>query len=222
MSHALFALLLPACTAAGSTAPEAPAASEPTASARWSFDDAPTGAPPPGFEIAQTGNGAPGRWEILEEPERPGNRLLAQVDTGGEDDRFPLAVATGSTFRDLRLSVRCRMVSGTVDQACGLVFRYRDAENYYVTRANALEGNVRFYKVEGGKRRQLASWSGEVAPGRWHDYRVTVQGDHVQVFFDGAVVLDARDATFPDAGRVGLWTKADSVTWFDDLTVEAP
>jgi hypothetical protein len=61
-----------------------------------------------------------------------------------------------------------------------------------------------------------------VAPGRWHDYRVTVQGDHVQVFFDGAVVLDARDATFPDAGRVGLWTKADSVTWFDDLTVEAP
>ena len=223
MFLSLVPLLLPACTgASGGVATTAPPPAAAPVSARWTFDADPPGGSPQGFEFAQTGGGPSGRWEILDDPAKPGNRVLAQVDTTREDDRFPLAVASVGAFRDLRLAVRCEMIGGEVDQACGLVFRYRDSGNYYVTRANALEGNVRLYTVRGGKRRQIASWSGDVAPGRWHDYAVTVQGEQIRVSWDGATVIDVRDTVFPDAGRVGLWTKADSVTWFDDLAVEAP
>jgi len=121
---------------------------------------------------------------------------------------------------DLRLSVMCKTVSGVVDQACGLVFRYRDENNYYITRANALEENVRFYKVANGNRQQLASWRGSVTSGMWHELRAQAKGNHFTTFWDGEQVIDAHDNTFPEAGRVGVWTKADAVTYFDDLRVE--
>ena len=94
----------------------------------------------------------------------------------------------------------------------------KDADNYYVTRANALENNVRLYKVVKGDRRQFASWSGPVATGVWHELAIEQSGDHVQVFFDGKQVMDEHDQTFPDAGKFGVWTKADSIIAFDDLT----
>jgi hypothetical protein len=148
-----------------------------------------------------------------------GNNALVQLDDDPTPDRYPLAVADEPVLRDLELSVRCRPFAGRVDQACGLVFRYRDERNYYVTRANALEGNVRFYYVRDGKRQQLASWSGEVPADRWSELRAEARGDHVVVHWNGRKVIDARDTTFLEAGRVGLWTKADSVTAFDDLVV---
>ncbi len=151
-------------------------------------------------------------------PSRP--NVLAQLDADDTDVRFPVAVADVPSLRDLRFSVRCKPVSGRVDQACGLVFRYRDENNYFITRSNPLENNIRLYTVKDGKRRQLASWSGTVTAGAWHEYIVEVRGDHIQVWWDGAEVLDHRDSTFMEAGRVGLWTKADSVTYFDDLRVE--
>jgi len=95
-----------------------------------------------------------------------------------------------------------------------------DANNYFLTRANALEDNVRFYFVKNGRRQQVASFSGKVATNAWHELRATMRGDHVEIFWDGAKVIDARDATFPDAGKIGVWTKADSVTYFDDVTVK--
>ena len=131
-----------------------------------------------------------------------------------------MAVANQPLLADLRLSVKCKPMSGEVDQACGLVFRYQDKNNYYLTRANALEQNVRFYTVVNGNRQQLASWDGPVTSGSWHELRVEVHGDHCQVFWDGQKAIDTHDKTFPNAGRVGLWTKADSVTYFDDLSVE--
>lgn len=106
-----------------------------------------------------------------------------------------------------------------MDQACGLVFRYRDENNYYVTRANALEDNVRLYYVANGKRYQFASWSGRVSSGSWHELRADAKGDHFEVYWDGQKVIDAQDPTFQQPGKVGVWTKSDSVTYFDDLTV---
>jgi hypothetical protein len=148
--------------------------------------------------------------------------VLAQLDADGTDHRFPVAVVDGTSFKDVKLSVSCKPVSGAVDQACGLVWRYKDANNYYLTRANALEDNVRLYHVKDGNRVQLASWGGKVASKTWHKLAVEARGDRFVVTFDGKQILDARDATFADAGKVGVWTKADSVTQFDDLTASAP
>ncbi len=135
---------------------------------------------------------------------------------------FPIAVLDAPVLRDVRVIARCKMVSGSVDQACGLVARYRDENNYYITRANALEDNIRLYTIRDGQRRQLASWSGRVTPNAWHEYRLEVRGDHLEVFWNGQRVLDHHDATFAEPGRAGVWTKADSVTYFDDLRAEAP
>jgi hypothetical protein len=143
--------------------------------------------------------------------------VLAQTDAHDTDYRFPIAY-TGPALRDLHLSVKCKPVSGRVDQGCGLVFRLQDADNYYVTRANALENNVRLYHVVKGKRVQFAGWNGKVTNGFWHELAVDAQGEHFQVFYDGNRVIDAHDKTFSQAGMFGLWTKADSVIYFDDLT----
>jgi len=184
------------------------------------FDEDAANAPPPGFLFARTGVGAPGQWVVRAESGAPsGANVLAQLDADRTDERFPLAVLETPSVRDVRVSVQCQMVSGEVDQACGLVARYRDEDNYYVTRANAIENNIRLYYVRNGRRQQIATWSGAVTANTWHAYRFEVQGDHLRVFWDDQLVIDHRDATFVDTGRVGLWTKADSVTYFDELRI---
>lgn len=186
--------------------------------ARWTFDDAKPGEPPAGFLFGRTGDGTLGRWIVRtsqDAPSRP--NVLVQADSDRTSDRFPIAVVDASSLRDLALSVRCKPVSGTVDQACGLVFRYRDENNYYVTRANALEGNVRLYFVKNGKRREIASWSGEVRRGAWHTLGVEATNDQLDVIWNGRRVISKRDDTFKEAGRLGLWLKADSFTEYDDL-----
>jgi hypothetical protein len=131
-----------------------------------------------------------------------------------------MAVADAPTSKDVRTSVRCRPVSGRVDQACGLVVRYRDPDNYYIARANPLEKNVRLYAVQGGRRRQLESWSGEVPSGAWSTLGLEAKGDRLVVLWNERQIIETNDSTFAEPGRVGLWTKADSVTWFDDLVAE--
>lgn len=188
---------------------------------RWNFENGVANQPPAEFTLSRTGEGRQGNWVIQKESQAPsGSYVLAQVDTDNTSYRFPVAVANEPVVRDLRVSVRCKPVSGKVDQACGLVFRYRDENNYYVARANGLEDNVRFYYVAAGKRHQLANWSGKVTNGVWHSLSVDAKGDRFQVFWNNQKVIEARDATFGEPGKVGLWTKADSVTYFDDLIVE--
>ena len=182
------------------------------------FDSDSAGKPPSNFEFGRTGSGAPGVWVVQAESDAPsGPNVLAQTSTDKTDYRFPVAF-TGPPMKNLRLSVKCKPVSGRVDQACGLIFRVKDADNYYLTRANALEDNVSLYHVVAGKRVQFATWKGAVKSGAWHELAVEADADHFQVFFDGRKVIDARDATFGEAGKFGVWTKADSVTYFDDLT----
>lgn len=182
------------------------------------FDTSGAEQAPVGFEFGRTGNGAAGKWVVQAAADAPSKpNVLAQTDADDTDYRFPVAF-TGPALKDLHLSVKCKPVSGRVDQGCGLVFRLKDADNYYVTRANALEDNVRLYHVIKGKRVQFASWNGKVKSGMWHELAVDAQDDHFQVSFDGTKVIDAHDKTFAEAGKFGLWTKADSVIYFDDLT----
>ncbi len=188
---------------------------------RWDFEESREGSAPSGFSFARTGSGRLGQWLINMQPDATsGTHVLAQVDPDPTDFRFPMAVADEPLLADLRFSVRCKPVSGNVDQACGLVLRYQDEHNYYVTRANALEQNVRLYKVVKGQRQQFASWNGSVTGGTWHELGVEAKGDHFTVSWNGQRVIDAHDQTFSRPGKVGLWTKADSITYFDDLRVE--
>lgn len=183
------------------------------------FDHDAVGAAPAGFDFARTGTGAPGSWVVRADKASPTNHLLVQENADPTDYRFPLAIVRDGRYRDVTLTVRARPISGRVDQGFGLVWRYRDADNYYVTRCNADEDNCTIYHVVDGRRRAFLNEGIKVPTNAWHTLKVDARGDHFVVWFDGTRVLDAHDATFKEAGRVGLWTKADSVIQFDDLTI---
>ena len=191
------------------------------------FDDQTVGAAPAGFSVALTGRGKPPKWEVQKAPDgKPGN-VVVQISAETADYRFPLLVYDKATATDLDLSVKFRTLRGSVDQAAGLAWRYRDANNYYIVRANALEDNVVLYKVENGRRIDLplkgkGKTYGAKAPvlkSAWNILSVTVRGDTFAVSLNGASLYEVEDKTFPAAGKIGLWTKADSVTMFDDLTI---
>ena len=224
MTHATFrrsalaglALLAAACCA-GFGATAAAQAPQPART----FEDAVAGAPPPGFSFALTGGGGPVRWVVLEDPSSPaGPKVLAETSRDRTDDRFPLAILEGVTARDVAVSVRFKPVSGTVDQAAGLVVRLRDARNYYIARANALEGNVRLYRVVDGRRIQFAGVDARIPRDRWQALGLRIEGDRLAVSLDSRELFTATDRTFREPGRVGLWTKADSLTHFDALEVQ--
>lgn len=202
------------------TAPLA-AAAQPLPSPRpINFETDAIGAAPAGFEFARTGNGTEGKWVVQEDKDRPGNHILAQTSADPTDYRFPLAIVKDGSWKDVTLTVRARAISGKVDQGFGLVWRYRDAGNYYVARCNADEDNCTIYHVVKGSRRSFQNKGVKVATNAWHTLKVEATGDHFAVVFDGQKVLDAKDETFKEAGKVGLWTKADSVIQFDDLMIE--
>jgi hypothetical protein len=190
-----------------------------SATRSWSFDKDKVDEAPASFEFLASA-GKPGKWVVKADPAAPSApNVLAQLDTDKTDARFLTAVLAEPTLRDGRVSVRCRPVSGKVDQACGLVARFKDAKNYYVARANALEKNVNLYVVKDGKRTLIGGTTGSAFGDGWHELRLEAKSEHFEVFWDGARVYAGDDKTFPDAGRVGLWTKADSVTYFDELAV---
>lgn len=212
----------PAVTASALQPPRAEVPISRASANRWDFDSDELDRPPAGFSFARTGGGKLGHWVVqrAEDAPTPPN-VLAQLDADPTDARFPIALADESNFRDLRLAVSCKPISGKIDEACGLIWRVTDANNYYLVRANALEDNVRLYFVKAGSRVQFASWSGRVRANAWHRLVVEARADRFVVTFDGAKVLDARDATFSSAGKVGTWTKADSITLFDSLEASA-
>ena len=196
-----------------------------------SFESATIGALPDGFSAALTGGGGAAVWEIGEDPSSPaGPKVLVQTSQDETRKRYPLCIYERFSARDVDLRVRFKPIAGKVDQAAGLVFRYRDPAHYYIVRANALEGNVVLYKVERGERSDLKpvgaglgayGKEARVRSGAWQQLRVEVRGDLFRVSLDGSHLFDVRDATFAGPGKVGLWTKADSVTAFDELAVEA-
>jgi 3-keto-disaccharide hydrolase len=184
------------------------------------FESDTVGSPPAGFEFGRTGSGAEGKWVVRIEKGADKNHVLLQESADPTDYRFPVAVLKEGSYTDVTLSVRARPLSGEVDQGFGLVWRYTDANNYYITRCNADEDNCTIYHTVKGSRRAFLNHAVKVAKNTWHTLKVEATGDHFLVWYDGNKVLDAKDETFKNAGKVGLWTKADSVIEFDDFTVE--
>jgi hypothetical protein len=182
------------------------------------FEKDEAGKAPKDFSYALTGQGKPGVWALRKDDVAHGN-VLVQTDADTTDYRFPVAVYNDFTGTDVSLSVQFKPLSGKGDQGAGLVWRYRDQNNYYVTRCNALEDNCTIYHVVNGRRQAFMNHRVKVATNAWHTLEVNVTGDHFVVTYDGQKVLDAKDGTFKGAGRVGLWTKADSVIAFDDLSI---
>ena len=196
----------------------------------YAFDNDAAGKIAARFHCALTGSGENCEWIVKADSTAPSQpNVLAQISADGAGYRFPLAIADEGSFQDLEMSVKFKPVSGSGDQAAGLVWRLKDANNYYIVRANALEDNVVLYKVENGERTDLPL-KGEgrtygkkvkVPSGQWGSLGVTAQGKQFTVYFNGEKLYEVEDETFKDAGKVGLWTKADSVTYFDDLRVTA-
>ena len=207
------------------TAPSTANASSvvPSERAVYNFDSDAAGKAPAHFSFARTGQGAEGTWVVKEDPSAPSKpNVLAQTSTDKTDYRFPLAIVDDSNYQDVAVSVKFKAVAGTVDEAGGIVFRYQDPGNYYIARANALEDNYRLYHVVTGRRVQFAGSNFTVTPNEWHTIRAVAVGDQFRCYYDGQLKFSATDKTFSGPGKVGLWTKADSVTHFDDLEIAAP
>lgn len=174
---------------------------------------------PNGFSIARTGEGAPATWMTIADPTASGGYVLAQTSADPTDHRFPLAIYEKLSAADVDVTVRFKAMAGNTDRAAGIAIRLTDPDNYYVVRANALEDNVNFYRVVKASRREIHGVSAKVTANVWHTLGIRAEGDKFTVFFDGAVLFTATDRTFANAGKVALWTKADSVTRFDALSI---
>ena len=165
---------------------------------------------------------------MVADPTAPSNpNVLAQLSDDATNYRFPLAIVEKANYRDVVLSVRFKAISGIRDQGAGLVWRFRDANNYYIVRANALENNVVLYKVQEGKRISLVpkgtpektyGVKTNVPGNAWNQLSVEVKGNLSTVSLNGQKLFEVEDNTFTEAGKIGLWTKADSVIYFDDFT----
>ena len=220
MSHAIPRRLLLRAAATAATLGVASPGTAADPPLRLDFEDTPAGSLPRGFTIGLTGSGAPPAWRVVEDPSAPaGTKVLAQTSADRTDYRFPLAMLDVAQPADVDVSVMFKPVAGEVDRAAGIAVRLSDRNNYYVVRANALEDNVRLYRVVSGQRSQFAGASAKVPSGVWHELRLRVEGDRFEVFLGGRSLYTARDTAIAGPGRVALWTKADSVTYFDDLVV---
>ncbi len=159
-----------------------------------------------------------GTWAVRAEPDAP-SQPNAVCQTGTAE--FPAMSLSDGAFGDTMLSARVKPISGRTDQAAGLIFRIQDKNNYYILRANALENNVNLYKYAGGRRSGIKEASATVTKGTWQDLRAEAVGNHLRGFLNGKLVVEATDDSYKSGG-VGLWTKADSVTCFDDVEVGLP
>ena len=189
------------------------------------FDDAKAGLLPANWLGTQTGSGT-AHWSVEQDDSAPSKpNVLKQ---SGEA-QYPICLKTDSRLKDGFVEVKFKPLSGKEDQAGGVIWRCQDADNYYIARANALEDNVVLYRTVNGKRSSLEivgrtggyGVKEKVASGQWHTLRVEFAGNMFTVIFNGRKLFDVEDETFKDAGKVGLWTKADSVTLFDDFSYGA-
>src|SRR5262249_2065834 len=155
------------------------------------------------------------RWAVVEDASASQRRAIAQISTDRTDYRFPLAVYQPFSGVNQQVTLRFKAVAGTVDQAGGIAIRLTTPDDYYVGRANALEDNVRFYRLVKGRREQLAGANAKVLAKEWHTLALRAEGSRFAIAFDGKELFTATDTTFADPGKVALWTKADSVTHFD-------
>ena len=185
------------------------------------FADAAIGSKSKDFAYDLTGGGPAANWEIVADSTANGGKALAETSKDTTDYRFPLAIYTPAVLANVEVTVRFKPVAGSVDQAGGVVVRFADPNNYYVARANALEDNIRFYRVVNGRRQELKGFNGKVKSGEWRTLTLRAEGEKFTVSSDGQQLFTVSDKTFPGAGKVGFWTKADSITYFDKIEINA-
>ena len=187
----------------------------------FSKDD--LGKVPTGWKADKTGSGEGSVWKVVADNTAPSKRGFVLAQTAeGPNPLFNLCVQDNSSFKDGEISVAFKAVKGAKDQGGGIVWRYQDANNYYIARMNPLEDNYRLYKVVDGKRMQLATKEDlKVEVGSWHTLTIKMIGDQIECTLDGKKHLEAKDGTFQKAGKIGLWTKADAQTHFDELKISA-
>jgi hypothetical protein len=200
---------------------------------RFDFAEAEVGKSPAGFTNMLAGSGQPGEWQVLlaevpplmapltpQAPSIARKPVLAQVSKDTKDERFPLLVYEKETFGDFTLRTRIKMVGGEVEQMAGIAFRLRDAENFYVIRASALGQNVRFYKfVEGGRSVPIGP-EVKIKAGEWHELMIRCTGTEIRCELDGQLVLPPLNDQSFRSGRIGFFTKSDSVSYFADTVIE--
>jgi len=206
----------PPAESAASAQPPSTESQTPGSSRRWTFDEIEAGKLPDGFSAPA------GTWRVETlQGASSGSRVLVQT-ASNRSPVFNVTLVEDSPHADVDISVRLRAREGRIDQGGGVVWRAKDARNYYIARFNPLEDNYRVYVVKNGRRRQLDSADVKLDHRAWHTLRVTMRGDHIECFLNGDKHLDVRDDTFTGAGMIGLWTKADAVTEFDDLSLTVP
>ena len=218
MSAGVFGALVVAATACQGQAASIPSTPPLTTAAltpasKWSFDADPVGGLPAGAETFS------GTWTVRAETDAP-SPPNALCQTGNAD--FPALMLDARPYTDVVMVAKFKPISGSVDRAAGLIPRIADKGNYYILRANALEGNVNLYKYVDGRRSSLRNGQASVATGQWQELRLEVRGDTLRGFLNGQPVTQVNDGTFGGPGGVGLWTKADSQTCFDDVEVSVP
>ncbi|HTX21225.1 MAG TPA: family 16 glycoside hydrolase [Candidatus Aquilonibacter sp.] len=200
---------------------------------KFDFDDFPAGQTPSGFHSALAGGGQPGDWKIIMDavpsaftpltPQAPAvmrQGVLAQLSQDPTDNRFPMLIYNGETFKDFTLATRFKIVSGVAEQMAGIVFRYQNESNFYVFRASALGHNLRFYKVVNG---QFADPSApldmNISTNVWHTLTVQCEGDQINCSLDDTTLPAIETPnTFPE-GKIGFWTMSDAVTYFGNTTI---
>jgi hypothetical protein len=199
----------------------------------FNFGDYAIGTVLTNFDSVVAGEGQPGQWSIVGDqvpsafgsfgtnaPTMNQSSVLAQTSTDMMDEHFPILVYTGDIFRNFKLSTRFKIVSGVTEQMAGIVFRYQNASNFYVLRASALGHNVRFYKMVDGVRSAPIGPEMDVAAGTWHSLQVECRGNEIDCGLDGKPLMPPlQDNSFPE-GKIGFWTKSDSVTHFRDADLD--
>ncbi|MEW6454849.1 MAG: hypothetical protein AB1490_29705 [Pseudomonadota bacterium] len=184
------------------------------------IDKANAGAPPADFDSWRTGQGGPAQWTVVADTTATNGAAIEQTSTDKTDYRFPLAIYKPVSARNVEVTLRFKPIAGTVDRAGGIAVRLTDPDNYYVVRANALEDNVRFYRMVQGRREQLEGANIKVTANEWHTLSIKAEGERFTISYDGKELFMAMDRTFDVAGKMALWTKADSVTRFDRIEIK--
>jgi hypothetical protein len=178
----------------------------------WNFDSDKPGPITKGF------TNVTGKWEVVADDTAPSKPNVLAQSAKSSGSTFNMTLVNDTAYKDVDITVAMKAISGVADQGGGIVWRAKDEKNYYIARYNPLEDNYRLYLVVNGSRSELKSADIPSTPG-WHTLRVAMAGDHIQCWYDGRKYLDVNDPTFKDAGKIGLWTKSDARTYFDDLTV---
>ncbi len=188
----------------------------------WAFDEEKPDAVATGFDPVQTGEKVdpPATWAVVAAGDAPSPpNVFGVTKTTGVNKTFNTALVPGTSYQDFEIAVMLKPTSGENNQGGGVMFRAKGVEDHYIARWNPVENNFRIYALLGGARVDIAAAPLELDPKVWHQLRVTVIGDRIECFVDDKPIVQANDKSLPDAGMIGLWTKGDAATLFDDLTV---